>query len=505
MADIALVAINAAFTHASFGARYLLANLQELRAHAMLFEFTIKERTTDLVEAVLVSKPRVVGLGVYVWNVREAQAFCATLKRVAPEVTIVLGGPEVSYELSGQPFESLADIIVQGEGDVAFREVCQQVLAGKPPPRVIRPALPDLSQLALPYSLYSDADLKNRTLYVELSRGCPFKCEFCLSSLDEKVRPFETDRILAELDLLISRGARQFKFVDRTFNLSLATCEQVLRFFLERQHLELFAHFELIPDRLPAQLQGLIAQFAPGRLQFELGIQTFDPGTSQRISRPLNEARIEANLRWLGQTGVHVHADLIVGLPGEDEESFARGFDRLVKLSPSEIQVGVLKRLKGTPITRHDRPYGLVWSDSPPFEILQTAQIPFSTMQRLKRFARVWDLFANRGNFQRSLPKLWSDSTSPYSALRDLTEWIDGHADLGGIALLRQVELLWSYWVEVLQRPASELGPLLAADYLSAPGRFAPPFLSPFAPAANQQRTGSSLPARQAAHVRARG
>src|SRR5580704_3321279 len=164
----------------------------------------------------------------------------------------------------------------------------------------------------------------------------------------------------------------------------------------------------MIPDRLPESLREIIAQFPPGALQFEVGVQTFDDAVAKNISRRQDYGRLEENFRYLREkTGVHIHADLIVGLPGESVESFAAGFDRMVALGPQEIQVGILKRLRGTPIVRHDREWGMVYSQHPPYEILQTKLIDFFAMQRLRRFARYWDLIANSGNFVETTPLLW--------------------------------------------------------------------------------------------------
>jgi radical SAM superfamily enzyme YgiQ (UPF0313 family) len=216
--------------------------------------------------------------------------------------------------------------------------------------------------LALPYDLYTDADIAHRVIYVEASRGCPYECEFCLSSLDVPVRNAPLEPFLTAMQHLLDRGVCQFKFVDRTFNLNLKISSAILRFFLERYRPGLFVHFEMIPDRLPQALRELIREFPPGVLQFEVGIQTFNEQVAKLISRRQDNARAEENLRWLREeTGVHVHADLIVGLPGEDMASFAAGFDRLVALGPQEIQVGLLKRLRGTPIVRHDRDWGMVY------------------------------------------------------------------------------------------------------------------------------------------------
>ena len=225
--------------------------------------------------------------------------------------------------------------------------------------------------------------MAHRVIYIEASRGCPFTCEFCLSSLDVPVRQFPLDPLLAAADKLLERGVRQFKFVDRTFNLNIAASRRILEFFLERQRPGLFVHFEMIPDRLPEALREVIAKFPPGALQFEVGIQTFDEAVSSNISRRQDYGRLADNLRFLReQTGVHVHADLIAGLPGETLESFAAGFDRLVAMGPQEIQVGILKRLRGTPIVRHDQAWEMVYSAHPPYEILRNKLLDFATMQR---------------------------------------------------------------------------------------------------------------------------
>src|SRR5437667_1911505 len=252
--------------------------------------------------------------------------------------------------------------------------------------KVIAAELPQFNQLVLPYELYDQRDVEHRVIYVEASRGCPFKCEFCLSSLDVPVRNVPLEPFLEAMQSLLERGVRHFKVVDRTFNLSLKIGQRILQFFLERYRPGLFLHFEMIPDRLPEGLRELIRKFPSGALQFEVGIQTFNEEVAERISRRQDNFKLEENLRFLrAETGVHVHADLIVGLPGEDLASFAAGFDRLVALGPQEIQVGILKRLRGTPIVRHDRDWEMIYSPHAPYEVLRTGAIDFPTMQRLRR------------------------------------------------------------------------------------------------------------------------
>ncbi|HVM59617.1 MAG TPA: DUF4080 domain-containing protein [Verrucomicrobiae bacterium] len=466
MADIILTSLNARYAHCAFGLRYLMANLGELQPRARILEFDINQRPLDIVETILRHQPRIVGIGVYIWNATQSLQLVADLKRLRPDLTVILGGPEVSYECDQQEIVRLADYVITGEGDRAFAEICGQILHGDPPKLKIIPApLPDFDRLVLPYDLYTDADIAHRVIYVEASRGCPYECEFCLSSLDVPVRNAPLDAFLAAMQRLLDRGVRQFKFVDRTFNLNLNVSSAILRFFLERYRPGLFVHFELIPDRLPPTLRELIREFPPGALQFEVGIQTFNEEVATRISRRQDNAKAEENLRWLRQeTGVHVHADLIVGLPGEDLTSFAAGFDRLVGLGPQEIQVGLLKRLRGTPIVRHDREWEMVYSPHPPYEILQTRLIDFFAMQTLRRFTRYWDLIANSGNFVDTTPLLWRDG-SAFHGFLGFSDWLYAQTrQTHGIASSRLRELVAAYLAEETGLPRRKVDSVLHRD-----------------------------------------
>jgi radical SAM superfamily enzyme YgiQ (UPF0313 family) len=468
MADIVLATLNAKYTHAAFGLRYLLANLGPLQSRARLLELDLTRRPVDVVELLLAENPRIIGLGVYIWNVAPVTEVVALLKRLRPDVAVMLGGPEVSFETENQPIAQLADYVITGEGDCAFAELCRELIAGeRPTQKVIAAPLPDLARVAMPYEFYTDDDLAHRVIYVEASRGCPFDCEFCLSSLDVPVRQFPLPTFLEAMQRLLDRGARQFKFVDRTFNLHLPTARTILEFFLARHRDGQFYHFEMVPDRLPNELREVIKQFPPGSLQFEIGVQTFNEEVAARISRRQDFGKLEENFRWLrAETGVHIHADLIAGLPGESLESFAAGFDRLVALGPQEIQFGILKRLRGVPITRHDAEWGMVYSPNPPYEILQNKLLDFATMQRLRRFARHWDLVANSGNFVETTPLIWSGGQSPFHAFFRWSEWL--HARAGrtdAIALRRLTEWLHEYLTVEKRLPASAVAQTIGRDY----------------------------------------
>lgn len=377
----------------------------DLRSQTQILEPTIQISPRYLVEKILQHRPQVVGFGVYIWNVSQTTEVVSILKKVAPQIRIVIGGPEVSYEIENQEIVKMVDHVIVGEADILFRDFCRNFFSGHlQPEKIIRGPLPDLDQICLPYHLYSDEDIRNRIIYVEASRGCPYKCEYCLSSLDKSVRSFNIDLFLQELQILIDRGAREFKFVDRTFNLSVPTSLKILNFFLGHRELGLFLHFEMVPDRLPTELRDVLKKFPPGSLQFEVGIQTWSPEVAKLVSRKNDYDKVRDNFHFLNQeTGIHTHADLIAGLPGETLQSFAAGFDELVACQPDEIQVGILKRLKGTPISRHDGAWEMIYQDQPPFQILSTKTMDYQTLQRLNRFSKYWDLYNNSGNFRQTL------------------------------------------------------------------------------------------------------
>ena len=250
-------------------------------------------------EVLLAREPKIIGFGVYIWNVAPITEVVGMLKRVRPDITIILGGPEVSYEAESQPVVQLADFVITGEADLAFARVCQQLLAGERPTTKIIPAdLPEFSQTGVRTDLYDEQDVAHRIIYVEASRGCPFTCEFCLSSLDIPVRQAPLPVLLGHLQRLLTRGVKQFKFVDRTFNLNVNVSKAILDFFLERYQPGHFFHFEMVPDRLPEPLREVIAKFPAGALQFEVGIQTFNEEVGALIKRRQNYQRLEDNFRF---------------------------------------------------------------------------------------------------------------------------------------------------------------------------------------------------------------
>ena len=481
MPDILLATLNARYSHASLGLRYLYANLGEWQARSEIVEFTIAMRPLDIVEQLLEKQPRVIGLGVYIWNVTETTEVVALLKALAPDVKVVLGGPEVSYETHQQRITELADYVVTGAGENSFRRLCGQLLNQEyPAGKVIVSEPVPLQQLQLPYAYYTDDDLRHRFIYVEASRGCPFKCEFCLSALDKTAYPFELQRFLSEMALLWERGLRHFKFVDRTFNLKITTTLAILDFFLERLDADTFLHFELIPDHLPDVLKERISRFPAGSLQFEIGIQTFNPEVQALISRKQDNGKSKENVHWLRtHSTAHLHTDLIFGLPGEDLASFAEGFDTLISLNPHEIQVGILKRLRGTPIIRHTPDFGMVYNPHPPYNILRTNLADFTTVQQMNRFARYWDMIGNSGRVEQTSPLLMGigGSASPFWRFWQLSGRLYAlSGQTHQIALPRLFKLVHEIGLESLGL-GQELEQVMLQDYARSGQKGEIPFL----------------------------
>ena len=567
---IVLVTLNARYIHASLGLRYLLANLDRhggagLRALTELREYTISRPAQEVVADLLVTLGpapsagapaglQIVGLGVYIWNVTQTTEVLRLLKAARPDLRVVLGGPEVSYETEQQAITRLADHVITGWGDVSFAKLCRALLDGPQPLMKIIPGeQPPLAELELPYGEYSAADLAHRLLYVEASRGCPFKCEFCLSELDKTAWGFELDRVLAALDELYQRGARTFKFVDRTFNLKIEHSVRILQFFLDvmagqstpaptpntglapdpvtasaaRQSMQpeshglprcarndsqnenLFLHFEVIPDHLPERLRAMLAQFPRGVLQLEVGVQSFNVAVQQTISRKQDNDATEANLRWLlAHTHAHLHVDLIFGLPGETLQSFADGFDRLLAIGPHEVQLGILKRLRGAPIARHSAAHGMVYAPEPPYTVQRTGVVDAATLQRFGRLARYWELLANSGRFAQTLPLLLHPSpveggaaVSPFRCFMAFSDWLwQRQGSTHRLTPEALVDALFDYLCASLS--PTLVRQALLADYLASGARANPKALQGLLPrrAVSPAKAGRTLATRQDRH-----
>lgn len=463
---ILLTTLNARYMHTAFGLRYLYANLGDLQSDAEIVEFTIQEQAINIVEKLLSFNPKIICFSAYIWNIAELSNIIPMIREISPEVKLIMGGPEVSHAPDLPKVCELVDYVVSGPGEHSLPELCSQLLANKKLlNKLIEGVALPLEQLNMPYEYYSDEDIKNRLIYVEASRGCPFKCEFCLSALDKTSKPFALEAFLEEMDALFVRGVRNFKFIDRTFNLKVSTSVRILEFFLDRMCDELYLHFEVVPDNLPEALKAVLVKFPPNSLQFEIGVQTFDPEIQDLISRKQNNEKTKANIQWLREnTGAHLHTDLIFGLPEDSLDNFGHSFDQLYALNPQEIQLGILKRLRGAPLNRHNEPYQLKYNPNAPYNILSTNRIDFATMQRVNRFARFWDMIGNSGRFANTLPSIMADA--PFERFMQLSDAL--YAQAGStwkIALKRLFEMMYAVMTESLLMDSDAAQAVLQMDY----------------------------------------
>ncbi len=480
-APILVAAINARHSHASMGARCLLANLGELRAQADLAEFTIQQSAAEIAAEIAARSPRILGLGVYIWNVARVAELLPLLRRQTPQTKIVLGGPEITEATAG------ADVLLFGEGDLAFATLCRDLLAGRATERILRPPPPALAEIQTPYDEYTDDDLAHRLLYVESSRGCAMRCDYCVSANDEAVRYFPMPALLAAFDQLLARGARQFKFCDRSFNLDVPRAVEILAFFRERlpRCPGLFLHFEMLPDRFPAELREALAAFPPRSLQLEIGLQSLNPIVLATIRRPQDLDRAADNLRFLHErTPAWLHVDLIAGLPGETPESFAAGFDRLFALGPHEIQLGILKKLPGAPIARHDDEFAMRYDPAPPYEVRATRDWPAAELARIARAAHWWDAIVASQRFIPAAPLIWRGQPSVLGAFMELADGLGARFPREhGVPLADLVVALFDFLTQVRGIAPADAADALLRGYRHAGARDVPAALAPHAPA----------------------
>ncbi len=492
MSDFILTAINARFSHTSMSIRTLRANMApERHDRCELVEFTIQNDPVEAANVILQKHPKLVGISIYLWGVAFARQLVEVLRAVQPSLCIIIGGPEIQDDPQNRkdPLYRLSDFCIIGEGEIVVDEICAKIdqkliecRNGDEEPNFVRATPVDVNALVLPYDEFTDDDLKNRVMYVESSRGCPYRCAFCLSANDKPVRNIPLERLFPEFEKLIRRGARAFKFLDRTLNCSLARTLQLLDFFLPYRDLGIQLHFEMTPHEIPDALIQKLAEFPAAAIQIEFGVQTLNNDVARLIQRRLEADSLLKNLcRLREQTGAHIHADLIAGLPGEDFESFADGFERLRSSGVQEIQLGILKRLKSSPLDLKAEEWGLTFSKIPPYEILQTREMAFGDLMKFKRFAKFWDTLVNNANFPKTVAAICKNDA--FREFWKLTDWIYEHATVTqGISQTRWVALLFEYMTTCDGFAPQQAALLIIDDYLATRKEDIPPVLRPYLP-----------------------
>jgi len=388
-----LVALNAKYIHSCLALYSLRAFCTKYQDYIETREFTVNQDYGFILREIFKCKPGIIGFSCYIWNIEIIVALVMDLKKLLPETIIILGGPEVSYE----PVECPADFVVKGEGEQRFLDLlsrCYEGIGSVEP--IIDPI--DINQLSFPYTDGFE-DFANRIVYYESSRGCLFQCQFCLSGNDDMpLRMLPLERVYQELQLFLDAKLKQVKFVDRTFNSQKERALDIWRFLIENDNNFTNFHFEIAADLLGDEVLELLSKARKDMFQFEIGVQSTNKSVLKEINRSTNLAKLSRNVSILHeQDKIHLHLDLIAGLPCEGYPSFKRSFNDVYAMKPHVLQLGFLKALKGTAIRENAEAYGMLFQVGPPYEILKTNELSFDEICNLKYIAKMLDGFYNSG------------------------------------------------------------------------------------------------------------
>ncbi len=434
--NIVLAAINAKYIHSNLAVYSLRAYAQQYKDEIQIAEYTINQQIDDILMDLYKKKPDILCFSCYIWNLSYVEELVRELGKIFPSVPIWVGGPEVSYDTK-DVLERLPEVtgVIFGEGEKTFLEVVEYYHGKDMQLSEIKGIayrgeegeflqnswreVMDLSEV--PFVYHDMADFKNKIIYYESSRGCPFSCSYCLSSVDKCLRFRDLELVKKELQFFLDEKVPQVKFVDRTFNCKHGHAMEIWRYLIEHDNGITNFHFEVSADLLNEEELSLISQMRPGLIQLEIGVQSTNARTIREIRRTMKFEEVARIVRQINAYGnVHQHLDLIAGLPYEDYESFRRSFNDVYALAPEQLQLGFLKVLKGSYMEEQKEQYGLVYKSRPPYEVLYTKWLPYSDVLRLKRVEEMVEVYYNSRQFSYTLvalEKAFPDSFSMYEQL----------------------------------------------------------------------------------------
>ncbi|WP_195237462.1 B12-binding domain-containing radical SAM protein [Clostridium perfringens] len=434
---ILLTAINSKYIHSNLAVRYLKAFTKDLDFQGDIKEFSINDRVENILEGIIEEKPDVVAFSCYIWNMEFVNRLAELIKLVDPNIEILYGGPEVSYE--GKEFleNHEGEYVIVGEGEKTFREFVLYKLGegkiedikglnykrdGKVFENPKRPEM-DMNELVFPYTY--EEDINNKIVYYEASRGCPFKCKYCLSSVMHGVRFLDVERVKKELKYFMERGLKLVKFVDRTFNCNREYTVELLK-YLSEQDTETRFHFEVAADLLTEEQIEILNNAPKGRFQLEVGVQTTNNEVLHNINRYITYENIkEKVLKVAAGKNVMQHLDLIAGLPGEDLESFKKSFNDVHAIRPDEIQLGFLKLLKGSSMREEAKKWGIVYSPYAPYEIIRSKDISYEELLLLKKVEAMVDKYYNSCKFNNVIKFFLNIYDKPFDFYYDLAMFFE--------------------------------------------------------------------------------
>ncbi len=473
--NILITAINAKYIHSNLAVHSLRAHAGEFAEQISIAEFTINNQKDYILEQIYKNKPDVLCLSCYIWNMEYIEFVMREYHKLCPNVPIWVGGPEVSYEVMEflQEHEEVTGVMI-GEGEETFRQLCIYYCDPKAQGDlkdikgiayrdgqeiVITATRPLLNMSDIPFCYDRMADFSNRIIYYESSRGCPFSCSYCLSSVDKALRFRDIKIVKEELQFFIEQKVPQIKFVDRTFNCNHSHAMEIWKYIKEHDNGVTNFHFEISADLLNEEELKLIADMRPGLIQLEIGVQSTHEATIREIHRTMKLERLKEVVRNIqSNRNIHEHLDLIAGLPYEDYVTFQNSFDEIYELKPNQLQLGFLKVLKGSYMYAHAKEYGIIYHDNPPYEVLSTNWLSYNDILRMKQVEEMLEVYYNSGQYEISMALLEKFFDSAFFMYEQLGAFYEKKGYFGmSHSRMRRCEILLEFLQEHLKTDASTM------------------------------------------------
>lgn len=453
---VLLVALNAKFIHTSLALRDIKNYCIPYSNSIELLETSINQKENDILKIIYKKQPDIIGLSCYIWNMSYIKSLLPTLRKILPTTTLILGGPEVSYD-SMELLKTLeADIIIYGEGEkawktyldhrfshqldlkdikgITYRDNLGQIHQNKPQEPL------DLNELPFPYHDFNS--LKHKILYYEASRGCPFNCQYCLSSIEKGIRFVSIEKVKEHMQYFLNQQVKQVKFVDRTFNANKRYAIEIWQYLITHDNGYTNFHFEIAAELMTEEMFDVLSKARKGLIQFEIGVQSTNLEVLKCIKRPMpfeDIKKVVSRIQSLGN--IHQHLDLIAGLPLEDYASFKQSFNDVLSLKPEQFQLGFLKLLKGSGLRQKAKEYGLVYKSEPPYEILYTSSISYFEILQLHMIDELIDKYYNTGQFNYTLDYFFKFFKQPFDFFEKFAEFWEEK----GYDLIEHNKLAYSY------------------------------------------------------------
>ncbi len=516
---ILLAACNAKYIHSNPAVYALRAFASEYKEHILLGEYTINQTKDEILKEIYRSGAEVVCFSCYIWNISFVRELIFDLKKILPGTAFWVGGPEVSFDAENflKEMPQVTGVMV-GEGEETFLELARYYIEKKGTLADIRGIafrengeifhngwreVMDLSRV--PFAYEQTEDFANRIIYYESSRGCPFSCSYCLSSIDKKLRFRNLELVKKELQFFLDKKVPQVKFVDRTFNCKHDHAMEIWKYILEHDNGVTNFHFEISADLLREEELELMSRMRPGLIQLEIGVQSTNPDTIRAIHRNMDLKKLEASVARVKSFGnIHQHLDLIAGLPCEDYESFRRSFEQVYRMKPDQLQLGFLKVLKGSSMYHEAQKYEILYKEKEPYEVLSTAWLSYEDILKLKMVESMVEVYYNSGQFRKTLSWIETFYQEMFSFYESLGAYYEekGYEEISH-SRLRRYEILLEFLKERTQLPVNTASQHMVYDlYLREKLKKRPVFAmdqKPYEASVRNYRKANKIP--KTAHI----